>query len=195
MDKNKVQISIEAVNRAKNELALLQKDLKDLQDEGKKTGEAFSLMGKAFLAFTLIGATAALSGVTALLKSFVKEAGEAEQIENRLRFALEGLGYAWAELKPHVDKYAASVQEMTRFSDEEARKALTDMLLYTRDFAKAQDASRLAMDMSVRTGQDLSSTTRLIGMALSGNVEMLGRYIPEFRDLDSVLGKNASSGE
>jgi len=189
----KVQVSIEAVNRARSELNQLERELQDIQGAGTKTGEVFSLMGKHFLAFT--AAAGGIAGVTSLLKSFVTEAAEAEQIENRLRFALEGLGYAWAELKPHVDKYAQSVQEMTRFSDEEARKALTDMLLYTRDFAKAQDGARLAMDMSVRTGQDLGSTTRYIGMAMNGNVEILGRFIPELRELDDKLGKNATAAD
>lgn len=193
MAENRVQITIEAVNRASKELTALEKELKGMQEEGQKAGLALSQMSRHFLSFA--AAAGGIAGVTSLFKSFVKEAGEAEQVESRLRFALEGLGYAWRDLKPHVDRYARSVQEMTRFSDEEARRALTDMLLYTRDFAKAQDASRLAMAFSVRTGHDLSSAARLVGMALSGNVEMLGRYLPELGDLEVRLGKNATASE
>jgi len=193
MADNKVQITIQAIDKAKGELQGLQNNLKDVQTEGSKTGSVFSAMGKSFLVFT--AAAGGITGVVAMLKSFINEAGEAEEIENRLRFALEAQGYAWGDLKHAVDEFAASVQASTRYSDEEARKALTDMLMYTRDFEKAQKASRLAMDMSVRTGMDLVSTSRYIGMAMSGNIDMLGRWIPELRDLDSKLGSNATQAE
>ena len=140
-------------------------------------------------------ATGVIYGVTRALGSFVNEAAEAEQIENRLRFALETTGYTWQYAKSAVDQFANSIQESTRFSDEQARQALTDMMIYTNDFAKAQMGAKLAMDMSIRTGQDLGSTSRLIGMAMSGNVEMLGRYIPELRNLDERLGSNATMAD
>jgi len=140
-------------------------------------------------------ATAVIYGVKSALSSFVNEAAEAEQIENRLRYALEITGYTWQYAKQAVDQFANSVQASTRFSDEQARQALTDMMLYTNDFAKAQMGAKLAMDMYIRTGQDLGSTSRLIGMAMSGNVEMLGRYIPELKQLDERLGSNATMAE
>jgi len=85
--------------------------------------------------------------------------------------------------------------ETTRFSDEEARAALTNMMMYTNEFANAELGAKLAMDMSIRTGQDLSTTTRLIGMAMTGNVEILGRYLPQLRNLDAVLGSDATMTE
>jgi len=140
-------------------------------------------------------ATGVIYGAARAISGFVDEAAEAEEIENRLRFSTETLGYSWQYAKTAVDAFANSVQESTRFSDEQARQALIDMLMYTRDFGKAQEGARLAMDMSVRTGQDLTSASRLIGMAMSGNVEMLGRYIPELRNLDNTLGSNASNAQ
>lgn len=143
----------------------------------------------------LAAATAVIYGVGRAFSSFVNEAAQAEEIENRLRFALETTGYTWQYAKQAVDEFANSIQQATRFSDEQARQALTDMMMYTQDFAKAQMGAKLAMDMSIRTGQDLGSTSRLIGMAMSGNVEMLGRYIPELRNLDAVLGSNATMAQ
>ncbi len=140
-------------------------------------------------------ATAAIYAVTKAFSSFVNEAAEAEAIENRLRFALETTGYTWQYAKQAVDEFANSIQATTRFSDEQARQALTDMMMYTQEFSKAQEGAKLAMDMSVRTGRDLTETTRLIGMAMSGNVEMLGRYIPELRNLEARLGENATMAE
>ena len=140
-------------------------------------------------------ATAAFYGINKTISSFVDEAAKAEEIENRLRYALETTGYTWQYAKIAVDEFATTIQKTTRFSDEQARQALTDMMMYTQDFTKAQEGARLAMDMSVRTGHDLSSATRLIGMAMSGNVEMLGRYIPELRNLEARLGDNVTMAQ
>jgi len=193
MGANKVQITLEAYNKTKEAFAALQNDLKGVQTEGGKIPPVFSAMSKGLAGY--IGAAAGIAGVTAFLKSSVREAAEAEQIQNRLKFALENVGYQWEKVEGAIENYAEAVERSTRFSNDEAKKALSDMLMYTRDLEKAQKASTLAMDMSVRTGQDVASTTRLIGMALSGNVEMLGRYLPEFRNLDAVLGENATAAE
>jgi hypothetical protein len=139
--------------------------------------------------------SAIVYGSISAIKDFVNEAAEAEVVEKRLQFALEASGYAWNSAKQAVDQFANSILETTRFSDEDARRALTDMMLYTNEYAKAETGARLAMDMSIRTGRDLSTTTRLIGMAMTGNVEMLGRYLPQLRNLDAVLGENASMAD
>ncbi len=140
-------------------------------------------------------ASAIIYGSIAVIKQFVNEAAEAETVEKRLQFALEGAGYAWTSAKSSVDQFANSILETTRFTDEDARRALTNLMMYTNDYAKAEQGARLAMDMSIRTGQDLHTTSRLIGMAMTGNVEMLGRYLPQLRNLDAVLGADATMAE
>ncbi len=165
----------------------------EIKDFSEKSGGLATSFTKGWGQIAVIGAV--ISGVVLSLKSFVSEAAQAEEIENRLRFALENLGYSWQSAKKSVDAFAASIQATTRFSDEQARQALTDMLMYTNEYAKAEMGAKLAMDMSVRTGHDLSSSTRLIGMAMSGNVEMLGRYLPQLRNLDAILGADATMAE
>jgi hypothetical protein len=181
METNTVKITIEA-------------DGKNAEQEFKKF-QSDTLSGLSSIKAGYLAAAAASAGFIASLKSFINEAAEAEQIENRLKFALETTGYSWQASKSAVDDFANSVQQMTRFSDEQARQALTDMMLYTQDFAKAQMAAKLAMDMSVRTGHDLGSSSRLIGMAMTGNVEMLGRYLPQLRNLETILGADATMAQ
>ena len=140
-------------------------------------------------------ATAAVYAVTRAIADHVKEAAEAEDIQHRLGFAVETAGHAWEYYRGQTDRWAESIMKATRFSDEDARSALTQMLMYTQDMTKAQEGAELAMDMSVRTGQDLYSTTRMIGMVLTGNVEIVGRWIPQLRHLNETLGENASLDE
>jgi hypothetical protein len=171
--------------------------IKDLEGQTQKGEKGLGSFSEGWVGITakITGFIAAGYGAYKMLESFVSEAAEAEAIENRLKFALESTGYSWNAAKSAVDEFAQSIQATTRFSDEQARQSLTDMMMYTQDFGKAQMGAKLAMDMSIRTGQDLGSTNRLIGMAMSGNVEMLGRYIPELRNLDNVLGANATQAQ
>ena len=173
------------------------KAFKEMTEGPKAAQGPLNSLKESWIGLTakVAAAAATVYGVSRAIASFVNEAAEAEQIENRLRFALETTGYTWQYAKTAVDEFANSIQATTRFSDEQARQALTDLMMYTNDFARAQMGAKLAMDMSVRIGQDLGSTSRLIGMAMSGNVEMLGRYIPQLRNLDSVLGSNATMAE
>src|SRR5512139_809312 len=193
----KIQIVLEVsdkgtvtIDNVKDKVRDLSKSVETSAAPIKQFQEGWSaILGK------LAVASGVVYGVSRAFESFVREASEAEQIENRLKFALETTGYSWQYAKSAVDEFASSIQASTRFSDEQARQALTDMMMYTRDFGKAQMGAKLAMDMSIRTGQDLHSTSRLIGMAMSGNVEMLGRWIPELRNLDTVLGSNATQAQ
>jgi hypothetical protein len=178
---NKVQITLEAADKTRQAYESVKKNTDSM------------ISGFQGLALKVTAFTAAAAVTVGVMNSFVKEAAEAEQVENRLRFALESVGYQWSVAKSAVDEFATSLQNTTRFSDEQARQALTDMMLYTTEFAKAQMGAKLAMDMSIRTGQDLHSTSRLIGMAMSGNVEMLGRYIPSLRNVKDRLGENATA--
>lgn len=143
----------------------------------------------------LAAATAVIYGGINAVKSFVSEATEAEQIQHRLAYAVESSGNAWGYYKKQTDAWANSIMKATRFTDEEARQSLAQMLMYTNDMTKAEKGAQLAMDMSVRTGQDLYSTTRMIGMVLTGNVEIVGRWVPQLRNLNAVLGENASMDE
>ena len=196
-----IMITLEVDDKGTVKVKQFADESKKAFDEIKKGPEAakgpLASLQEGWIGLTakITAATAVIYGVSKALSSFINEAAEAEQIENRLKFALETVGYTWQYAKTAVDEFANSIQASTRFSDEQARQALTDMMMYTNDFAKAQMGAKLAMDMSIRTGQDLGSTSRLIGMAMSGNVEMLGRYIPQLRNLDAVLGENATMAQ
>jgi polyhydroxyalkanoate synthesis regulator phasin len=194
MDTNKILISLEVDDKGTIKIKQFGDETKNAIEKSKTGLESLKSEWFAVTA-KIAAATAVIYGVKKALTSFVNEAAESEAIEKRLQFALETTGYSWQYAKSAVDKFANSIQETTRFSDDQALQALTDMMMYTNDFAKAQMGAKLAMDMSIRTGQDLGSASRLIGMAITGNVEMLGRYIPQLRNLDSILGENATMAQ
>jgi hypothetical protein len=173
------------------------KAFKEMEEGPKKARGSLDSLREGWIGLTakITIATAAIYAVKKALSSCIDEAAEAEEIENRLRFALETTGYSWDAAKFAVDEFANSIQANTRFSDDQARQALTDMMTYTQDFTKAQMGAKLAMDVSVRTHQDLITSTRYVGMAMGGNAEAMGRYILELRNLDDRLGSNATMAQ
>jgi hypothetical protein len=157
---------------------------------GKSIGQTLGGIKAGWLA---VAGGAAAAYMT--LSKFLEAASEAEEIESRLAFQAGTVGYNFQQIKPYVDDFANSIQRTTRFSDEMAREGLTQMLQYTSDVEQGMNGVRLAMDMSTQTGMDFNSTSRYIGMAMAGNVEMLGRWIPELRDLEGKLGADATAAE
>lgn len=198
---NSIQITLEVDDKGTvkvKQFADESKKAMDVTGEGaRKSTSALESMQNGYIALTakIAIATAAIYAVGKGISSFVSEAAEAEQVEKRLQFALEATGYQWQFAKSAVDSFANSIAKSTRFSDEDARRSLTDLMLYTQSFTKAQEGTRLAMDMSIRTGMDLGSASRLIGMALTGNIEMLGRYLPQLRNLEDRLGQDATMAQ
>ena len=157
-------ISLEVDDKGTVKIKQFSDETKKAFDELKKgpeqTKSGLSALSEGWVGLTakLTAATAAAYGIEKAFSSFIEQAAEAEQIENRLKFALETTGYQWQYAKSAVDDFAESIMKSTRFSDEQARQALTDMMMYTQDFSKAQMGAKLAMDMSIRTGQDLAGS-------------------------------------
>ncbi len=137
-------------------------------------------------------ASAAIYTVVRTISSLVAEAAEFEASETRLGFAVDRAGYSWNTWKSYVDAWNESIVKTTLFTDTQANQALARMLMYTTNLTEAQKGARLAMDLSTRSGEPLEETLRMIGMAMTGNVEILGRYFPQFRNLNTILGENAS---
>lgn len=127
MPENKIQITIEIDD--KGSIIVKQfgdqskKALEETQKGSKTATGALGDLREGWIGLTakIAATTAVVYGVTRVFTSFVNEAAEAEQIENRLRFALETTGYTWQYAKSAVDDFANSIQKSTRYSDEQAR--------------------------------------------------------------------------
>jgi len=130
-----------------------------------------------------------------VITGLVNIAGEAEQIEKRAAFQMETWGYKFQEIKPYVDAFAESIMRTTRFSDEMARQGLGQMMQYTSNIEEAMKGVQMAMNISTQSGRDLNSMIQYVGLAMHGNVEILGKWIPELKDLESKLGANATEAE
>lgn len=175
--------------------------IKGLGDEtekaASKSSKSLGGLKENWLALT-VGVTAGYFAIKKnidILNSFVTAAAEAEKIESRMAFQIEATGIQYDKIKYSIDAYASSISKSTRFSDEAAREGLGKMMMYTDNLGEALKNTKLAMDMSIQTGMDLDSVIRLIGMAMGGEVEVLNRWVLQIRNINSVLGENASASE
>ena len=74
-----------------------------------------------------------------------------------------------------ANDFIAKLSEMYGITKEQLIPAFQTLIRYTGDFAKTQELTQLALDISAGTGKDLASVTTALGKAYGGNATALGR--------------------
>lgn len=145
--------------------------------------------------FAVTGAITGAIASTRFLQSAAKEYLEAEQAANKLRIQVEGLGIAYDSVAPHIDQAVSATQQYAAVQGNEVQKALQELIYYSGDVNKSMQELTLTFDLAYQKGITTSQASELIGKALTGNVEVLSRVMPELRNLEDTLGKNATQAE
>jgi hypothetical protein len=129
---------------------------------------------KNMLGPALIGAAAA-AGALALKLGVegVQAAIEDEKAAASLAKTLENLGLAH-DTAP-VEAYIDALARETGVADDELRPAFDRLVRSIGDTAKAQDALKLALDVSAGSGKSLDAVVQALGRAYDGNTAGLSR--------------------
>ncbi len=127
-----------------------------------------------------------------ILWGWAEAADESQRATDRMGFSFKAAGYDFQALSPMVEEFANSFKKV---DDDVVKGALKTMMQYTQEASQGMDGVKLAMDMTSQTGMDLESTIRVVGMAMNGNAEAAGRWIPELRDINAKLGEHATNAE
>lgn len=166
--------------------------MKDLASSGlAKTQSAFT----AFRA-TLLGVTAAVTGLVGAMVVSLKAYAEEEAAINKLETALKNQGLEVASTSRQLQAYAAELQKTTTFEDDliiETQAMLTTFGLTGKTLNQATAA---ALDLSKGLGIDLKTATMLMGKAAVGETSTLSRFglkidenVPKSERLAEVLDK------
>ena len=143
------------------------------QEMGGLSG-SISKMGKAVGVATTayFGARGLISG----LSSIITLAGEQEQAEKKLSFALGRTSKALLD-------QATALQKTTRFGDEAtiAQMGFLASIGFTEE--KIQQVIPVAMDLAEATGMSLESAVRNTAKTFSGMAGELGELVPQIREL------------
>ena len=129
------------------------------------------------------------------LSGAIKQAIAQQEIFNRLRNAVNLTGESYAELKDSIDLTFQSLQRTTRYGDTDAARVLQQLIILTGDYQKSMKALPIVLNMAASGLFDVSAATRYVGMAMTGNIEMLGRYISEFKVANNEMLKHMSASE
>lgn len=193
-------VSEEVLVKILADIADLKKKLDDAQkatkSSSKQMGDSFNKLQKQIK--QVVGAIAGLVVIRKTSEWFgesIQQAAEEEEAMKRLGTALGNVGVSFKEESGRIGEFLKSMQATTTYGDTEMAVALQNLVLYTGDLDAAMKGSKVAADLAASGMFDLDTASKNVGMAMTGNVEMLGRYIPEFRNLDAVLGENATASE
>lgn len=183
MDKEKnflLSIAIGVVDRASAELQKFDQSL-------KATGTSLTSIG--------VSAAAAGAAIVASLKYSVDQAAAFETVYKQLENTVDAVGGNFDQSRTSINAYIDTMKSMTTLTDDRVVTALKSMLVFTKDTSRAMEGVSLAADIAASGMMGMEQTTRVVGMAMNGNIQMLGRLLPEFRGLNTVLFDGMTSAE
>lgn len=167
------------------------------QAGAEAVNNAFAKIDKS-LASMAKQALATVTSIYALKKAYDATIGAAikeEETFRKLQTAVEKTGKSWSESKGDLDKLFASLQATTQYGDTESAEVLTTLIQLTSDYDKSVRALPVALDLAATGLFDNASAARYVAMALEGNVEILGRYIPELKAENNEIIRNGTAAE
>jgi hypothetical protein len=144
---------------------------------GKGANDAIHKLGALDTAANSLGKTLRRYLGAAAIEEFARRSVNAFAADQKaaalLQNTVENLGLA---LKPStLANYIQGLQDATGILDDQLRPAFSNIILATKDFAKAQDVMQTALDVSAGTGKDLQSVSIALQKAYLGNTTALGR--------------------
>jgi len=141
------------------------------------------------------------AGMIALKKTYdfiaksTKMAMEQEKIFNTLKNTVKITGEEWGNAKWELDRLFAYLQKTTIYGDTQTAAVFQKLSLLTGDYKTAMEGLPVVLDMAASGFFDLNSSARFVGMALTGNIEMLGRYFSEFKTANNEQLKSMTASE
>lgn len=147
------------------------KQLETASDKAKFVLKAGAAVGVA--AFAAVGFAALQAGQ--MLGGFAKMASDDQTAQLKLAASIRGSIDATDDQIASVEKFIDVTQRAVGVADDELRPAYSRLIRSTKDFKKAQDLLRLALDLSAATGKPLQAVTEALGKAYDGSNTALGR--------------------
>ncbi|MFZ2152293.1 MAG: hypothetical protein WAV09_04255 [Minisyncoccia bacterium] len=142
----------------------------------EKMQPAFKNMAKVGAAsFIAIASAAAIT-----IKAYADSQAQLQKVDTIIdtfsKNTLKGFSGSVTKAQTDIRKFGAEMQKLGGIADEEASEGVAKLTQITGNYTKAQNAARIAADLSIFKNIDYSSAVDIVGKVLSGNVSILSRY-------------------
>lgn len=127
----------------------------------------------------MLSASAIESGARAIfgfLRDSSAAAAEEDAVMRSLRGTVENLGVSWGAASGPLQQLFSSIQNTTRYADDEAAGAFQSLIGITQSYAASTTGLAAAVDLAAGMNMDLGASAELVGKFVAGNVGVLGRY-------------------
>lgn len=193
-----LKLKAEGADQVKAILQDLRKEMTGLGEDAKKTGEKTD-KGIKGMAGALKEAMKAVAGIE-FFKKLIQDTGEAQASVANLEQVMRSTGNTMGFTSEELQNMASSLQDVAAVTDDDVMRAQTRMTMFsnlTKDtFSRA---IKLSADLSTRTGQDIESSARMLGRALSSpeqGLRSLSKVGVQFTDAQKeMITKMVDAGE
>lgn len=165
---NDVKIKIKSQNMFQRGISRAISGIKKMGQTARAIGSGIATAMKAAAV-----AMAAIGGVSAVMvRAFLKQ----DEAEKQLAAAIRNHGGEVDKLIPRYKEFAAGIQKVTRFGDEE----ILSQMAYARNLGvtegQLEDVTRAAVGLAAKLRIDLRASMMLLGRASQGETSTLSRY-------------------
>lgn len=175
-------------------------DLKGLQAGAVQSDQIVSRMATS-IRNTLMGLAGAfgvafsMRAVIDFTKGLVSAYSESEVIMTRLKKAVELTGASYEQARMPIERFLFQIQKTTTFTDEQAAVTLQRLTQLTGSLSKGFEGTSLALAMAKGGFVDIETASRMISIAMSGQVGRLGMLVPALRAHSKEIMANADAGQ
>src|SRR3990167_9632964 len=168
---SELQIILKAVNQASPELQRVATDIQGASKQGNILKGTWTELNAVISV-----AKQAIQLVTGVIESFVGEAMKNQSAIEALNSALSKQGIAYNSVRTEVESYASSLQNVTKYSDEEVLAVITRLVQGGLSYKEAMGSVNSVLDLASARQMDSVTASQLLVRAYQGNTEMLKRY-------------------
>lgn len=141
-------------------------------------------------------AVVAIRRFTSAIGGLLRTGAESERVWNRVEQQIRNAGAAFGEVeKNQLRAFTARLQDLTAISDEEVARVVGLLTTVTGDYQQALERTSLVLDVATGLQMDYGTAARLVANAIAGDIQMLGRYIPELKVANDATLKTMNASQ
>ncbi len=129
---------------------------------------------------------AAFGGVTAFFALSIRDSRKAAQSILQLQSAVQTAGASWDKYGDILAEQVTYLKTITKWSGTDIRDALSRLVNITGSVEGSMRAMNATMGFAQLSGFRLATAARQITQVMSGNVQILGQWIPKFKNVEAL---------